>query len=112
MKNIARKVVPLIKKFGGRYLVRGGNLRRLDGNLPLNRLVNDRSGPAVLRQRRVSADPKTSPRQHAIRCGAGAGVIRNRRYKASLPKGRIVINLSPIGPTGIRRYLVTMTIAQ
>ena len=34
-----RKVVPVIKKFGGRYLVRGGDLRHLEGNLPLNRLV-------------------------------------------------------------------------
>lgn len=34
-----QKVVPIIKKFGGRYLVRGGDVRRLEGNLPLNRLV-------------------------------------------------------------------------
>jgi uncharacterized protein (DUF1330 family) len=33
------KVMPIIKKFGGRYLVRGGELRRLEGNLPLHRLV-------------------------------------------------------------------------
>jgi len=34
-----QRVVPIIKKFGGRYLVRGGDVRRLEGNLPLNRLV-------------------------------------------------------------------------
>jgi uncharacterized protein (DUF1330 family) len=34
-----QQVAPLIKKFGGRYLVRGGDLRRLEGNFPLNRLV-------------------------------------------------------------------------
>jgi uncharacterized protein (DUF1330 family) len=34
-----QKVVPVIKKFGGRYLIRGGDLRRLEGNLPFNRLV-------------------------------------------------------------------------
>jgi uncharacterized protein (DUF1330 family) len=33
------KVVPVIKKFGGRYLIRGGDVRRLEGNLPVNRLV-------------------------------------------------------------------------
>jgi uncharacterized protein (DUF1330 family) len=31
--------VPLIEKFGGRHLVRGGDLRRLEGSLPLDRLV-------------------------------------------------------------------------
>jgi uncharacterized protein (DUF1330 family) len=34
-----RKVVPVIEKFGGRYLIRGGDLRRLEGNLPLKRVV-------------------------------------------------------------------------
>jgi len=34
-----QQVAPLIKKFGGRYLVRGGDVRHLEGNFPLNRLV-------------------------------------------------------------------------
>jgi uncharacterized protein (DUF1330 family) len=34
-----QKVAPLIAKFGGRYLVRGGVVRRLEGNLPIHRLV-------------------------------------------------------------------------
>jgi uncharacterized protein (DUF1330 family) len=33
------KVAPVVKKFGGRYLVRGADVRRLEGNLPLHRLV-------------------------------------------------------------------------
>ena len=34
-----QKVAPLIAKMGGRYLVRGGDLRHVEGNLPLRRLV-------------------------------------------------------------------------
>jgi len=34
-----QKVGPLIAQFGGRYIVRGGDVRRLEGNLPINRLV-------------------------------------------------------------------------
>jgi uncharacterized protein (DUF1330 family) len=34
-----QKVMPVIAQFGGRYIVRGGDLRRLEGNLPINRLV-------------------------------------------------------------------------
>jgi len=34
-----QKVVPVIQKFGGRYLIRGGDVRRLEGNWPLKRLV-------------------------------------------------------------------------
>ncbi len=34
-----QKVEPVIAKFGGRYLVRGGEQRHLEGRLPLHRLV-------------------------------------------------------------------------
>lgn len=34
-----QKVAAVIAKFGGRYLVRGGELRTLEGNLPIRRLV-------------------------------------------------------------------------
>lgn len=33
------KVSPLIAQFGGRYIVRGGEVRTLEGRLPIRRLV-------------------------------------------------------------------------
>lgn len=34
-----QKVPAVIAQFGGRYIVRGGDARTLEGNLPLHRLV-------------------------------------------------------------------------
>lgn len=34
-----QKVTPVVAKFGGRFIVRGGEVRRLEGNLPIHRLV-------------------------------------------------------------------------
>lgn len=34
-----QKVTSVVEKFGGRFLVRGGEVRHLEGNLPLDRLV-------------------------------------------------------------------------
>jgi len=34
-----QKVSPLVAQFGGRYIVRGGDVRHLEGNLPIHRLV-------------------------------------------------------------------------
>ena len=34
-----QKVSPLIEKYGGRYLVRGGDSKTLEGKLPVKRLV-------------------------------------------------------------------------
>ena len=33
------KVTAVVEQFGGRFLVRGGDVRHLEGNLPLDRLV-------------------------------------------------------------------------
>jgi uncharacterized protein (DUF1330 family) len=32
-----QKVAPLIAQFGGRHIVRGGDVRRLEGSLPIRR---------------------------------------------------------------------------
>ena len=34
-----KRVMPVIEKFGGRYLVRGGEVHGKEGSLPLHRLV-------------------------------------------------------------------------
>ena len=34
-----QKVTAVVEKFGGRFLVRGGEIRHLEGKLPLDRLV-------------------------------------------------------------------------
>jgi uncharacterized protein (DUF1330 family) len=39
VRRISSEVALLVAKMGGRYLVRGGDLRHVEGNLPLRRLV-------------------------------------------------------------------------
>ena len=34
-----KKVSPIIAQYGGRYIVRGGETRMLEGNLPLKRFI-------------------------------------------------------------------------
>ena len=34
-----RKVEPILARFGGRYIIRGGDVRHLEGKLPIHRLV-------------------------------------------------------------------------
>jgi uncharacterized protein (DUF1330 family) len=75
-----QKVVPVIKKFGGRYLIRGGDLRRLEGNLPFNRLVVLEFPTIEAAQRfydsaEYPADPKAPTGKHAIGYGAGGGLF-------------------------------------
>lgn len=38
-EQYTQEVVAVIAQFGGRYLVRGGEIRSLEGNLPVRRLV-------------------------------------------------------------------------
>ena len=35
----ARKVAPIIAQYGGKYIVRGGETRMLEGNAPIKRIV-------------------------------------------------------------------------
>jgi uncharacterized protein (DUF1330 family) len=34
-----QKVPPVLAKFGGRYIIRGGDMRVVEGNFPIKRLV-------------------------------------------------------------------------
>jgi hypothetical protein len=54
-----------------------------------------RCGPAVLRHRRVSADPKAPTGQHAIRRGAGAGLLG---IEPMLVGGKIFQHRNPLLP--------------
>ena len=66
--------------FGGRYLVRGGDVRHLEGNFPLNRLVV-LEFPTVEAAQHFYDSPEYQPilqlrlREHAIGRGAGAGLF-------------------------------------
>jgi uncharacterized protein (DUF1330 family) len=54
------RVVPVIEKFGGRYLVRGGELHPIEGDLGLNRLVV-LEFPSMEAARRFYDSPEYAP---------------------------------------------------
>lgn len=81
------KVVPVIEKFGGRYLVRGSDVRRLEGNLPLHRLVVLEFPTLETAQRFYDSAEyqplsKAPARQHAIGRGACARLFTIRSLPA------------------------------
>jgi len=82
------KVAPLIAKFGGRYLIRGGELRRLEGNPQLNRLVVVEFPSIATAEQfykhRISADFKAPAGKYQIRHSAGGrlfGLVQNTQYR-------------------------------
>jgi uncharacterized protein (DUF1330 family) len=54
------EVAPLIAKFGGRYLVRGGELDHREGRLPVKRLVV-LEFPSLAEARRFYESPEYAP---------------------------------------------------
>ena len=82
------KVAPLIAKFGGRYLIRGGELRRLEGNPQLNRLVVVEFPSIATAEQfykhRISADFKAPAGKYQIRHSAGGrlfGLVQNTQHR-------------------------------
>lgn len=54
------EVAPLIAKFGGRYLIRGGELDNREGRLPMKRLVV-LEFPSLAEARRFYESPEYAP---------------------------------------------------
>jgi uncharacterized protein (DUF1330 family) len=54
------QVAPLIAKFGGRYLVRGGELRQVEGDTPFKRVVV-LEFPSLAEARRFYDSPEYVP---------------------------------------------------
>ena len=88
-----QQVVPVVEKHGGRYLVRGGELHPVEGDLGLKRLVVLNSRPwrrrgastAARSTRRSCGSGRRAPRRTS--CWSRAGRRRADRKGAGAPVG-------------------------
>ena len=69
-----RGVAPLVERFGGRYLVRGGELHPVEGDLGLKRLVV-LEFPSSEAARRFYGSPEYAPLLRLRQESAASGIV-------------------------------------